>query len=277
MKLNIPQVLSLSVLLLLPAFAAAGQRKAAKKAVLPRLSVDSSGFRTFIKSAPEVTATTQDAGEASTLSAESWQSLSGAGLMAGAGAVKSTGTTQNTGASGVGGSGGGGASTGKTGPSGGGTVAAGGGTPAGPGTLPEGCTIIDIPQRAGLDLKNPPITMNHGQMFAFKIVMPSYTGRAVGVYYVSATSPDGNYGHGMNISYSLNPCEWTNAQKAAGCAAAGPSDTQMVVNSDGDPSYASMCQLTAGKTYYFNVKNADGWNGPDSCRPGSTCTYWPAW
>ncbi|OGR45181.1 MAG: hypothetical protein A2X35_02155 [Elusimicrobia bacterium GWA2_61_42] len=107
MKLNITRILSLSVLLLLPAFAAAGQRKAVRKAALPKLVSDGAAFRAFNKPAAGAgSTTTQDGGEASGAEVNRAQSTGGAGVSVGVGIVQNPGGVQNTGASGTGAAGG---------------------------------------------------------------------------------------------------------------------------------------------------------------------------
>jgi len=84
-KRRVTGILSVSVLLLLPAFAAAGQRKAVKKAALPRLVSDGAAFRPFSKPAAGAgSTTTEDGGEASGAEVNGAQSTGGAGVSVGA-------------------------------------------------------------------------------------------------------------------------------------------------------------------------------------------------
>ncbi|MDD5377187.1 MAG: hypothetical protein PHH16_03655 [Candidatus Gracilibacteria bacterium] len=136
-----------------------------------------------------------------------------------------------------------------------------------PTNLPANCTIKDIDFGPGLSLLaggSPTQTTNRGQMTAFRMVMPSRAGSRSGVYY--GTVP-------TQLSISTNPCEWTDEDIKTGCASVGM-DPQIWNNSIGDPS---MCMLTPGVTYYFNVRNANTWNGPDTCREGQACIYKFSW
>ena len=99
-KREITRILSLTALLLLPAFAAAGQRKATRKTAVPRLETTASSFRPFVKPGESASATTQDA--AQTSSTTGGQSLGGAGISEGADIIWNAGATQSSKASGTG-------------------------------------------------------------------------------------------------------------------------------------------------------------------------------
>ncbi len=129
-------------------------------------------------------------------------------------------------------------------------------------TWPQGWTLIPGPDYT------PEQTMNRGQMYAFRVVIPEGGPHWTGTIY-------GNVGH--QISVSTNACEWTDAQRAAGCAVVGPADTLLYVSSSLTDTVPYACQLKAGETYYYNLKNTDTWNGPDNCDPGKNCTYHLFW
>jgi hypothetical protein len=154
-----------------------------------------------------------------------------------------------------------------------GSNAAGAGLPASatvtvsaPGALE--CRVVNVTWSAGgLDLRTiPQSTMNNGQAIAYQVTIPaSFPKHFAGVFY--GTVP-------TQLAVSPNPCEWTDAQRAAGCGTAGTGAAQIQVTGGTE---AGQCQVTPGNTYYFNVKNAFTWNGADTCQPGQTCTHYLAW
>lgn len=103
-KRNITGVLSLVVLLLLPAFAGAGERKAVKKTELPKLDTNSTGFRAFNSSTKSDGYTTRGNVEDSVPSGG--QSVGGAGVMSGVDTSQGAWASQNKGSNGSGTSGG---------------------------------------------------------------------------------------------------------------------------------------------------------------------------
>jgi len=264
MKLNITRILSLSVLLLLPAFAAAGQRKAVRKAALPKLASDGSTFRAFNKpAAGAASTTTQDAAEDSNTEGNSAQSTGGAGL--------SMGVAVNPGSS-KGSLGVVGAAPGK---SAGGRAASSAPAPS----IPSGCRVITSGPGSTEDSLPRQVVMDRGEMFAFEFTVGDYSAPiSIGTGYAAAMSPDGGYGLSQHLSLSQNPCDFSQKLDAAGCAIYRDQDSFFYYYKD-DVWYDAQnrpnrgfCKVTPGKTYYFNVANVTS-NGVDSCKPGFTCAY----
>jgi hypothetical protein len=117
------------------------------------------------------------------------------------------------------------------------------------GQKPANCKIV-------------PITWPHGQMIAFSVVMPD---RQATVFSgtVNANAP-------KYMSLSVNPCEFTQALQDAYCGVGAY--RQNDVNGG-----TGICKVTAGKTYYFNVRNSRTFDGADVCPIGTECAYYLAW
>jgi len=229
MKLNITRILSLSVLLLLPAFAAAGQRKAVKKAALPRLVSDGAAFRAFSKPAAGAgSTTTEDGGEVSGAEVNGAQSTSGAGVSVG---VPIGTGLKATGSSSPGVSASGGSVSGSAGFS----------TPA--WKVPAGCAITPVTWPPGLSAYQggtPTQRTAVGGMAAYQMLP-----------YQPQSQPNGRiaglaYGCSTEFSVSVNPCEWGDPLVAKGCQRSGV-DVMLYYGQDS-------CALEFGRVYYLNVR-----------------------
>lgn len=133
-------------------------------------------------------------------------------------------------------------------------------------TAPANCKIIDVTWPSGFGLVGiPQQTMNRGDMHAYRITLPVRPTTLTGVFY--GTVP-------TQIAVSSSPCEWPDT-RSIGCAAAGFDSA--ISNYTNGVSDGYSCSLTAGTTYYFNVKNAYTWNGEESCQVGQSCTHYFAW
>ncbi|OGR45183.1 MAG: hypothetical protein A2X35_02165 [Elusimicrobia bacterium GWA2_61_42] len=192
-KLNITRILSLSVLLLLPAFAAAGQRKAVKKAALPRLVSDGAAFRPFSKPATGAgSTTTQDGGEAMSTEVNGAQSTGGAGVSVGVGIVQNQGGVQNTGTSRAGAAGGGG----KTSSAGSSATA----SPASAAAVPSG--VIIAKWTAGPFAADPAFAT--GQSYALEFM--SGTDTSIGSFSTCETT---SYGDNHEVAISQSPGDFS--------------------------------------------------------------------
>lgn len=137
---------------------------------------------------------------------------------------------------------------------------------------PANCTIVPVTWATGLILfnvagKTPVQTMRTNQMYAFKLPTPIPAGQGAKVGGVAYTNVS------VQLSISTNPCEWTDEQVAKNCATQGP-EPSLFASTLGEPD---ICPLVAGETYYYNVRNATSWNGPDSCPEGQACNYYFFW
>lgn len=134
---------------------------------------------------------------------------------------------------------------------------------------PANCTVVDITWPRGLILaalptQTPVQTTNHNEMKAFKMPNPIPAGLApgyAGLAFVNGTK--------HQLSLSINPCEWTEEMRSNGCGTLGPEPSIFFTSQD----LPGFCKLTAGATYYFNVRNAETWNGPDTCAAADTCSF----
>ena len=131
---------------------------------------------------------------------------------------------------------------------------------------PANCTIFDITWGRGLVLFNVPgrtplQTMNTNQMYAFRRTVQANEGPEIaGAMYT-------NVSH--QFSVSTNPCEWTAEHLSTYCGSTG-TEAGVTTSTRGEPY---TCAVTAGTTIYYNIRNADVWNGPDTCPASVTCTY----
>jgi len=241
-KYDVKAILSLSVLLLLPAFVAGAERKVIKKTVVPRLVTTSSGFKPFVKPGESASATTQDA--AQTSDPTGGQSFGGAGISEGVGILNTAGGAAGSNPS-IGSSNSGGSAGGH------------GASSALPWKVPAGCTVILPTAVLGEGrLRRYPngmadVTIQHDEMQAFKFTMwniGAWSSNPVERIYTI-------YIHNrQQYTLSENPCDFS-ANLPAGCSVlvSGEGGT---LNYGMKPYVDPTCQVTAGKTYYFNVKNA---------------------
>lgn len=297
MKLNITRILSLSVLLLLPAFAAAGQRKAVKKAALPKLTSDGSGFRAFTKPAAGAErTTTQDAVEASGTGGNGAQSTGGAGVSAGVGIGQAPGGVQNTGTFGSGSGSGAAGGSGGTPFSAGNSAAKGywcvsdaghsntqlgtrlvynGAGPA-PAMGKQACRCenVDISE-SGLTRHRK---MSRGEAISFSFVTDG--SERVGAFETGMDTSGATVSRFMTLSEY--PCDFSYAgfDSKNGCAGTGHYSAGVAFKV-GQVDF-SACQLKPNTRYYLNVRNENpstgdvrhpNSRGQDTCEPGNTCGF----
>lgn len=127
------------------------------------------------------------------------------------------------------------------------------------------CSIVNVSWSwGGLDLNTiPQMSLGNGQAVAYQVVIPDpYTMHYAGVSYNTVPA---------QIEVSSSPCTWSASKPACGAVGSLP---QIAITGGAD---SSACQVSPGSTYYFNVKNANVWNGPDTCAAGQTCTHYLSW
>lgn len=145
--------------------------------------------------------------------------------------------------------------------------------------MPANCQIIDVNWESDLWTYGPKLTpdqyMTSPQMFAFRLTIhsaPQPTGPFGGARIILAYAGSVHY-----LNASRNPCEFTPAIEAAGCASFGMNEPILEVRTT--PTSDS-CLIPADVPYYYNVKNAGSLDGPDTCPPGtdpSNCKYKFVW
>lgn len=134
---------------------------------------------------------------------------------------------------------------------------------------PAGCTIQNVNWPSGFSLGvNPKITMNNGQAYAFQISnFPARGTVSVGTIYANAH---------LYASISTSPCNFSQSLETSFCAGTSTvNDPTIWTNSL--TTTRRVCNMTAGQTYYLNLKNASSATGPDTCPVGMSCTFYPIW
>ena len=134
-------------------------------------------------------------------------------------------------------------------------------------SLPAGCTIKPLTWGAGYNSTTPKQSMGNGQDYAFSKTFAAGAMGQAGTVYAS---------HPKLMSISETPCDFTNPPVINNCIAAATTNDP-VLNYTTDVTKTGKCVITAGRTYYINVRNRQFPASPDSCPVGSTCTYYLKW
>lgn len=140
-------------------------------------------------------------------------------------------------------------------------------TPPTPPTI-SGCTIKPLTWGAGYQAGiTPKQSMGNGQDYAFSKTFLAGAMGQVGTVYASRPKL---------ISISETPCDFTNPPVINNCLAASTTNDPLM-NYSTDVTKTGKCVITAGKTYYINVRNRQFPASPDSCPVGTACTYYLYW
>ena len=127
-------------------------------------------------------------------------------------------------------------------------------------------TVVPITWEQQISIKGPLHTMNHCEGKAFQFTMPS---RPDPVQSQTSYATVPKY-----LSLSRTAYDFSQGLEASGCAGAGQNNP-IIWNST--TPMEGVCAVTAGATYYLNVRNASSRDGPDNCPAGSVCTFYLAW
>lgn len=268
-KPNIAGVLSLAVLLLLPAFAAAGQRKTVKRTVLPTLNTDNSAFQEFNAPATTDSSTTQDSDEDSALS--EGQSVGGAGVVMGAplgaGIIQGVGLSQNKVGAGAGTGGGGSGRMGKN--TGGNPTPAGGSgcRTSASWNIPWSWQASDSTVTGSINTR---IHLAQNQSLAIQFTTgASGQGRFSTVETADVVAAE-RYA-------TISRCPGDFSVTTPGCVRNGSALTANINFIVGGMKYG-YCALTPNTTYYFNIRHANPGAAAgtlvETCPSGSGCAFY---
>lgn len=125
---------------------------------------------------------------------------------------------------------------------------------------------VTITWPAHTDLKGPKQTMNHCEVKAYQFTMPIREDITPSMTFYANEN--------KYLTLSQTAFDFAPELEATGCAAIGYHDAKIWNSTTATPG---VCNVTAGATYYLNVRNADSREGPDNCPAGGTCTFYLSW